>query len=134
MAEMDAERRMALTQHIMALLDNWGVAKKDQIGMLGLPEETRARSLRRYHEDTPLPDTEEVRERVAHLIGISQSLRTMFPRNVEMGGRWLNRTNRHFPTRTPLQTMTANGVQGLRAVHAHLDCTYAWDLTGSSAR
>lgn len=120
------EDRLALTKLIMSLLDQWGVPAADQIAVLALPSETRTRHLKRYCEDTPLPDDPRVMERVEHLVGIAEALRTTYPRNVHMATRWLNRPHRRFQQRTPLAVMVEGGLDGLRAVRADLDCTYAW--------
>ncbi|HHZ88403.1 MAG TPA: DUF2384 domain-containing protein [Chromatiaceae bacterium] len=130
---IDLEERLRLTRHIMSLLDQWEIPPGDQVKVLGLPEGTRSRSLRRYHDDTPLPTDAEVSKRTMHLLGIGRSLNTMFPRSAKMGARWLNRTNRHFSRETPARKMIDGGIPGLQTVHAHLDCTYFWDLTGSKS-
>ena len=48
-----------------------------------------------------------------------------------MGARWMQQPNRQFGKRTPLAVMVERGDSGMVAVLAQLDCTYAWDLTGS---
>jgi hypothetical protein len=134
MKELTLEDRVSLTHAIMALLEDWGVKPADQVALLGLPDGTPTRKLRRFHDETPLPDEPRVREHVGHLMEIADALRTTYPRNDRMGVRWMHRPSRHFAGRAPLAVMAEDGLRGLIAVRSHLDCTFAWDLTGSSHR
>jgi len=84
-------------------------------------------------DNTPLPEDPAVAERVEHLVGIADALRTTFPRNANMGLIWLHRRNARFNDRTPLATMLEDGLLGVIAVRAHLDCAWDWDQSGSKA-
>ena len=127
------EDRVQTARLIVALLDDWSVRPADQVVLLGLPADTPPRSLRRYRDDTPLPDDPGVMERVEHLVGIADALRTTFPRNAQMGTIWLHRRNNRFNDRTPLLAMIEDGIAGLVMVRAHLDCAWDWDQSGSKA-
>ena len=76
MSALTAEDRNHLGRMVVNLLDDWGIKASDQVVMLALPDGTPTRMLRRYHEDTPLPDDPNVMQRVEHLIGIGDALRT----------------------------------------------------------
>lgn len=128
MSTMSPEERVALTQTIMGVLDEWGLQTDHILAVLGLPDKTPKRNVRKYREGTAFPDTEEVMEHLEHLVGIITSLRTTYPMNPQMGGIWLRRSNRLFNNRPPLQTMVEDGLDGLVAVRSHLDCTYDWQL------
>lgn len=129
MVTLTLEERLVLTHTIMELLDSWGMDAGDQVNVLGLPEGTRTRTLRRYREDTPLPDDPVVMDRAEHLLGIAEALRTTYPRNAKMGAHWMKRPHRRFQNRSPLATIVNGGRGGLVAVRAQLDCAYAWELT-----
>lgn len=122
------EDRVLLARLMMSLLDDWCVSDRDRIGLLGLPPQTRPRAMRRYAQDTPLPEGPEVMERVEHLIGIADALRTTYPHNARMGSIWLTTVNYRFDDRTPLDCMLEDGLAGLVAVRSHLDCAYSWYL------
>jgi len=77
------------TRQIISLLDDWGVSDSDQVALLGLPEDTRSRMIRRYRKDTPLPMGQRVIEHIEHLQGIAEALRTSFPRNGAAGAMWM---------------------------------------------
>ncbi len=132
MQNVTEQKRIALTHVIIDILDNWKVKAADQITILDLPKGTKHRALRRYHENTPLPDDSNVMGRVEHLLGIADALRTTYPRNYEMGVYWINRPHRHFENRSPLEAMIEDGLDGLMSVRVHLDCAYAWSLTDKS--
>lgn len=131
MQHLTHHERIGLTQALVELLDGWGVSDADKLKILGLTGTVRSRTFKRYRDGTPFPLDHQVLEHVQHLIGIADALRTTFPRNAGMGGYWMRRPNRHLNHRPPLALLIQDGLAGLTRVRAHLDCTYAWDLTGS---
>jgi hypothetical protein len=116
----------------MGLLDSWGTNAEEKIALLGLPTDMRTRKLERYRQNEPFPDTEEINEHLEHLVGIADALRTSFPRNVEMCSLWLKKPHRRFADDSPLHVMVRDGLRGLIRVRAHLDCSFAWNSSGSS--
>lgn len=129
--ELGNEERVALSRAIVELLDRWGVEGEDQVALLGLPPDTPPRFLRRYHENTALPNSPDVNERIDHLLGIADALRTSNPCSAAADVIWLNSINHRFDHRTPLDAMIRDGLGGLLAVRTHLDCAYDWHLSGS---
>lgn len=134
MFHLSQERQVLLTQKIMSSLDDWGLSAADQVVVLNLPDGTRTRKLRAYHEDTPLPKDDNVEFRAVRILGIIDALRTTYPKNESMGGRWMKAPHRRFQNRTPLQVMLEEGNTGVNSILAELDCTYAWELSGSQAK
>ena len=130
---MTAEDRLMLTRRTMELLKGWGLRAGDIVKILHLPETVKARAVSRFREDEPLPDDLEVNRRIAYLMRIEEALHTYFPRNPEMRSVWVKRSNRQFGKRTPLAVMVEGGERGLVSVLSHLDCTFAWDHTGSQS-
>jgi len=126
------EKRMTITRGVMNMLDEWGLTARDIIAILDLPESVRARNIARFREDLPFPEEPAVDRRLDYLLRISDALRTYFPRNPEMRTLWMKRGNRKFGRRAPLAVMVEGGESGLITVLSHLDCTYAWDRTGST--
>ncbi|NCA69172.1 MAG: DUF2384 domain-containing protein [Sphingobacteriia bacterium] len=133
MSELTLQERCALTRRVMNLLEGWNLAASDILRLLQLPETIKARNLSRYREDDCFPDDPRVNRRLAYLVRIEDSLHTYFPRNPEMRHLWVKRGNKHFNKRTPVAVMVEDGESGLISVLSHLDCTFAWDLTGSKA-
>lgn len=129
---LSVERQILMTQKVMISLDEWGLSAAEQVHVLDLPEGTRTRKLRSFHDDTPFPESEDVEYRVVRILGIIDALRTTYPKNEMMGGRWMKTPHRRFQNKTPIQKMLEDGKDGVTAVLAELDCTYAWDLSGST--
>jgi hypothetical protein len=131
MIDLSHDQRVALSRQIVALLDAWGANAEDSIALLALPPDTKPRQLRRYYENTPLPDEAAIWERVEHLLGIAEALRTSYPHNANGGRLWLNQPHRLFDQRTPLAAMLEDGLRGIFAVRAYLDCAWDWNRSGS---
>lgn len=122
--------RIELTHLVIGMLDDWGVTDADKVSLLALPRETRPRAMRRYRADTPLPDDGAVNERIEHLMGIGDALRTSYPRNAAGGRIWMHQSSYRFDDRTPLHAMVEDGLVGIMAVRVHLDCAYDWYENG----
>ena len=129
MSALTLEDRTQLGRMVVNLLDDWGIGAADQISILGLPEGTRTRMLRRFQDDTPLPDDPVVMKRVEHLLGIAEALRTTFPRNASIGLIWLKQPCRRLRRRRPMDILVEDGLSGLITVRTHLDCSFAWRET-----
>ena len=129
--ELSEEQRVELSRAIVELLDRWGVDGRDQVSLLGLPEGTPPRALRRYRENMALPNSPDINERIDHLLGIADALRTSNPRNESADVIWLHSVNYRFDDRMPIDAMVQDGLAGLLAVRTHLDCAYDWNLSGS---
>ena len=132
MKELTESQRMAATLKIMTAVDDWGLSGDQIIALLDLPESQRSRHLQKFRDDTPLPDNDQVNLRIASLLGIIDALRTSYPRNLNMGARWMHMPHRRFQKRTPVVTMLEDGSEGVIAVLSELDCSYAWELSGST--
>ena len=126
MAELTQEDRVALGRMVTNMLDEWGIKASDQVNILALPDGTPSRMLRRYQDDTPLPNDPDVLKRVEHLMGIADALRTTFPRNARIGLLWLKQPCKRLRRRRPLDIMVEDGLSGLITVRTHLDCSFAW--------
>lgn len=133
MTDLTLDERLLLTRRTMQLLEDWGLAARDIAGLLQLPQTIKARHIGRFHDQDVFPDDPAVNRRVAYLNRIEQALHTYFPRNPEMRKLWVRRANKQFGRRAPVAVMIEDGESGLISVLSHLDCTFAWDLTGSRA-
>lgn len=125
------EQLLLRTQKVMEALDDWGLTGEQILAVLNLPTTERSRHLAKYRKDTAFPDDENVACRVKYLLGIIDALRTTFPRNLQMGARWMAEPHIRLKNRCPLQAMLEDGELGVVAVLSELDCAYAWELSGS---
>ena len=128
------EQKIELTHLIMNMLDEWGVSHSDKITLLALPSQIRTRAMRRFYDNEALPDDDAVFERIDHLLGIADALRTSFPLNGHMAAFWLNQKNHRFENKTPLNFMLEGGLDNVVAVRAHLDCAWDWHRSGSTSQ
>jgi uncharacterized protein (DUF2384 family) len=128
---MSPERRLLITQKVMMALDEWGLSGEQIVAVLALPNEQRTRHLQKFRKDTPFPVEENINNRVVRLLGIIDALRTTYPRNEQMGPRWMNTPHKRMQNRTPVHTMLEDGESGVVTVLSELDCAYAWELSGS---
>jgi len=129
--DLSPEQQLLRTQKVMNALDDWGLTGEQILAMLDFPKTERSRHLAKYRKDTPFPDDEQVTSRVIYLLGIIDALRTTYPRNVQMGARWMAAPHVRLQNRCPLQAMLEDGENGVVAVLSELDCAYAWELSGS---
>jgi len=130
---LNQEERIMLTRSIIGLMDSWGVENRDQVAILDLPQGTPARAINRYRDmSEALPAEPNIIGRIEHLLGIADALRTMFPHNPQMGTLWMRKRNKRLRN-SPIRCMVEQGTSGLIRVRTYLDCTYAWDQSGSTA-
>jgi len=131
MVSLSAEQKMLRTEKVMTAVDEWGLSGEQILVMLDFPDTERSRHLQKYRKDTPFPDDAKVNTRITYLLGIIDALRTTFPRNLQMGARWMAEPHIRLKNRPPLQAMLEDGEVGVIAVLSELDCAYAWELSGS---
>jgi len=130
-SQLSLEDRLAITRGVMNLFDSWGLGADESMALLNL--EGKPRQLVQYRHDKPFPEDPQLMKRIEYLIRIDAALRTTYPTNPNMGKRWLRQASSKFHKRTPLATMIGEGEKGLVNVLCHLDCTFAWDMSGSKA-
>jgi len=129
----DESTRLRMANQVMEQFELWHVPLDAQLVLLALPDTVRKRHLHKFGKDEPLPDDVNVMERAEHIIGIADALRTYFPSSAHARSRFIRSNSKKFSKATPLQIMVNDGVSGLIRIRTHLDCTYAWDISGSKA-
>ena len=90
-SDLNKSEKGVLSSMIIKLLDSWEVDSADKIKLLSLPDNTPTRSIRKYRNCTPFPENDVLLEKIEHLIGIADALRTTYPRNMHMGPQWMNK-------------------------------------------
>jgi hypothetical protein len=126
------ERQMQTTRDTMQVLDSWGLESQQMHALLAMPETVRMRAFNGFRRETPFPDDPGVTRRASYILRIADALRTTFPTSPNMAGRWIRQGHRRFGNRSPLSVML-EGEDGLVAILAQVDCTFAWDQSGSKA-
>ena len=123
---MNPDEQVALTVRVMEILDGWGMSSAEIISLIALPEKTPTRALRRYRENTAFPLSPELEERIGHVIGITEALRTSYPHNPNMGKMWIRQKSKKLNNQVPLQIIVEGGLDGIVEIRKHLDCSYDW--------
>lgn len=126
MINMTPDEQITLTVRIMEILDGWGMTSEEIISAIALPEKTPTRALRRYRDNTAFPVSEKSEERISHIIGITDALRTSYPHNPNMGKMWIRQRSKKLNNQIPLQIIIENGLEGIVEIRKHLDCSYDW--------
>ena len=134
MSEIKQQALADITRAVMNLLDTWNIEDAHMHEMLALPEQVKVRQVGRYRRgEAVFPDDPAVLRRAQYLLRIADALRTAYPMNPKMSGRWIHQGQRRFGKRTPFSMIMEGGETGLVAVLSELDCTFAWDCSGSRA-
>lgn len=123
---MTPDEQIALTVRTMEILDDWGMSSDEIISLIALPDKTPTRALRRYRENTAFPVSPELEERLTHILGITDALRTSYPHNPNMGKMWMRQRSKKLNNQIPLQIIIENGLEGIVEIRKHLDCSYDW--------
>lgn len=125
------EQLHRLTRTVMQQLDEWKLSLEQMTVLLDMPDTIKARMMPRYREDMAFPDEPQILKRAELILRIADALRTTYPTSPQMRSIWMQRANRRFNQQSPLGFMINAGESGLVNVLCQLDCTYAWDCSGS---
>jgi hypothetical protein len=123
---MDTERRVDLARTLMSVLRNWGVAREQQVLLLGMPEDTRPRALNRFETGMPFPDDHDALTRANYLLSIQNAVDSLFPHNTTAANYWMTTQCQYFANQTPLDIMLNEGVAGMKRVLDYLNGTEDW--------
>jgi len=129
MTDYTNDEFLYITKTVMNVLDTWNLTTEQYVQILGLPCQTKKRQLDKYRSLKAFPDDVAIIKRLSHIVGISDALRTTFPRNLNMAEKWMNTNHRRFDNKTPLSVILDEGINGLCKVRSELDCTFAWNAT-----
>jgi len=110
----------------MDIMDNWKLSGEQILAVLALPKKVKIRHLGQFRQSHGFPDLPEVNERVSHIFGIANALRTSYPTNPQMGNFWLKQRSSRFQNRSPIQIIIEDDLEGLIRIRKYLDCSYDW--------
>ena len=128
--EFSGEQMLALSRAVIGHMDEWDIAAEDMLVILGAQNTVKARQLNAYRNGTKaLPQQPETLQRIDHIVGISDALRTTFPFSPQMRVMWLQKPHRRFQKRTPLSVMLSEGINGLQKIRIEVDCTYGYAIS-----
>lgn len=122
---MSQQERARLTHAVLMAMHRWDLDREVQLALIGLPEGTRPRVLKRFQDGEPLPPDGRILERVQYLLQIEQALTSLFPHNPVLGNLWVTTPSPSFGGRSPVEMMLAEGVPAMKELLDQLDGT-AW--------
>jgi len=134
MSKVSPEQAVQISSSIMDIMDNWKLSGNDILNVLALPKKFKVRHLGQFRTAQGFPDLPQVNERVSHIFGIANALRTSYPTNPQMGNFWLNQRSRRFQNRSPIQIIIEDDLEGLVRIRKHLDCSYDWHTDALAAQ
>ena len=115
------------TREVMRILAEWGINSDAQIAVLGCQGIIKSRDIKKYQEGIKvLPETEDIRIRMEHVLGIAHALHTSYPSRPEAGASWMGQRNGKLRGRTPIQCILQDGRRGMVKVRTTVDCAWAW--------
>ena len=121
---MSPQQRAQLTQSVLMVMHHWNLDREVQLALIGLPEGTRPRLLRRFQDGEPLPPDNRIMERVRYLLQIDQALVSLFPHNPVLANLWVTTPSPGFDGHSPVDLMLADGVSAMKALLDQLDGNY----------
>jgi hypothetical protein len=120
------EERGQLARALMHLFDRWGLEPAERTALLGLPADTKARSLTRLRQGEPLPADDDIMHRARYLLEIEHALDTALPMNAAITEAWIFTENMLLGNRRPLDVMLDDGIEGLARVSNSLNAGGDW--------
>ena len=129
MQTFSAQEMTGLTKAVIHHMDEWKISSEEMLGILGLGETVHTRHLQQYRQgDKTFPQTADMMNRIDHIVGIADALRTTFPFSSQMRVMWLRKPHRRFQRRQPLAVMLQEGTDGLMRVRIEVDCSYGYAI------
>lgn len=116
------------TRATMQVLDDWQLGTDEIRALLAVPETVKSRAINGFRRETPFPNDPVVQRRAHYVLRIYEALRTTYPTNPRMGGRWLRQGNRRCGNCSPLSIML-EGEDGMIRILAQVDCSFAWEMS-----
>lgn len=115
-----------LAKTIIAILAEWQLDSQDQISMLGLPENTKARALTRMGTHGTAVVNEDFMDRARLILAIKNAVDSLYPHNTRAASLWITTPNYYFSNSTPATVMAVDGIEGMERVLNHLNGTEDW--------
>lgn len=126
MRQTDHEALVTLTRTAVSILNGWDIAPAAQAVLLGLPENTKPRAMKKYQSGQPLPHEAEVLDRIECLMNMHRALEVAFPHNASMANYWVTTRNQMLNNQTPLDVMLEDGLAGMQRILGLLDNSGDW--------
>jgi len=120
------QRQTDLIKTVLETLTNWDVKPQDQITLLGLPKDTKPRTLGRFRVGALLPQADDFLQRAHYILSIQNAVNSIFPHNAAAANYWVTTPNGYFGGKSPLEAMLNNDIEGMKYVVDHLNGVDGW--------
>ncbi len=129
-SEYSPEDMIVITKSVMNHLDDWNLSSVQALAVLGLTDNSKSRQVQNFRKGvTPFPETPELMQRIDHIVGITEALRTTFPFSDNMRQLWMRRPHRRFKNNPPLAVIVNDdSIKGLLMVRSEVDCSYGYSV------
>ncbi len=130
--DYNEDERKDVTRGVMSFLDGWKLSSEQAFAVLGLQNVAKVRHVQSYRTgERAFPDGPDLMNRLDHIIGIADALRTTFPFSDSMRLRWMNKPHRRFKKNTPMSVILSddNTSNGLLKVRMEVDCAYGYAIS-----
>jgi len=118
---MSHQQRAETTHAVLRVLSAWDIDREHQLLLLGMPEDTRPRVLKRFLDGEPLPQDPKVLERAECLLQIDAALVSLFPHNPALAYLWVTTSSPQFDGKSPLDLMLEQGMSAMKSLLSQLD-------------
>ena len=118
---LSPQDRSDLIEMVLNAFRHWGVPSQAYAGMLGLPENTSARSLLKIQQGSALDNEAELIQRAELILKIYRGALTLFPGNANMANYWMSTESYRFNNCSPLEIMYNDGLAGMQHILDHIN-------------
>ena len=117
MAEQsDHEQQIDLTKTLLNVFNDWKLEAHDQIALLGLPQDTKPRTLNRFRAGMEIPATPQFQQRAHFILAISNAIDSLYPHNATAANYWVTTHSESFGNKSPLEIMLIHGLDGMEYI------------------
>ncbi|MGD8939075.1 MAG: hypothetical protein PVJ72_06830, partial [Gammaproteobacteria bacterium] len=114
--QSEHEQQIDLTKTLLSVFNNWNIDPRDQIALLGLPEDTKPRMLNRFRAGMDIPNNPQFLQRAHYILSISNAVDSLFPHNATAANYWVTTHSESFAKKSPLDIMLIHGVEGMEYI------------------
>lgn len=129
---LEIEKQIDLTKTLLTVFTDWGLGASDQIALLGLPQETKARALGRFRAGMEVPAGAQFLQRAHYILAISNAINSLFPHNITAANYWITTRSENFGNRSPLDVMLTHDLEGMEYILNLLNGENQWGASPAS--
>ncbi|MCG6969431.1 MAG: MbcA/ParS/Xre antitoxin family protein [Gammaproteobacteria bacterium] len=124
--QSDHEQQIDLTKTLLTVFNDWKLDAHDQIALLGLPQDTKPRTLNRYRAGMEVPANPQFLQRAHFILSISNAIDSLYPHNATAANYWITTHSESFGNKSPLDIMLIHGLDGMEYILNLLNGEDSW--------